>query len=73
MAEQQRMISIPCVIAVSRETGKVIGVERTLVREDEMSGICGGIFCQMVQDEIRKIRKKREEAEGVRAWAEATE
>ena len=72
MAEQQRMISIPCVITVSRETGKVIGVERTLVREDEMSGICGGIFCQMVQDEIRKIRKKRE-AEGVRAWAEATE
>ena len=71
MAEQQRMISIPCVITVSRETGKVIGVERTMVREDEMSGICGGIFCQMVQDEIRKIRQKRSAAEGKTIQVEA--
>ena len=71
MAEQQRMISIPCVITVSRETGKVIGVERTMVREDEMSGICGGIFCQMVQDEIRKIRQRRSAAEGKTIQVEA--
>lgn len=73
MEALKRLIDTPVMIEISRETGKVIGVERTLVREDEMSGICGGIFCQMVQNEIRKIRKKREEAEGVRAWAEATE
>ena len=71
MAEQQRMISIPCVITVSRETGKVIGVERAMVREDEMSGICGGIFCQMVQDEIRKIRQRRSAAEGKTIQVEA--
>jgi len=71
MAEQQRMISVPCVITVSRETGKVIGVERTMVREDEMSGICGGIFCQMVQDEIRKIRQRRSAAEGKTIQVEA--
>ena len=72
MEARERIFNMPCVISVSRETGKVIGVERGLVRESDVLRICGDREAGRILLQIRNNELIRKREEGQKTWAEAT-
>ena len=74
MEALKRLIDMPVMIEISRETGKVVKVERGMVPEKDILRICGDTFAEMIEIQIRNNElenRRRRKTEGQKAFMEA--
>lgn len=74
MEALKRLIDMPVMIEISRETGQVVKVERGMVQEKDMLRICGDTFAAMVEIQIQNNElenRRSRKTEGQEAFMEA--